>query len=164
MCSPCRDLGLEGVGDGRRAGGHRQSRHAPFQGGDAPLKHILGGVGQTAVDVAALRQAEAVRRLPAVGKHIGGGGVDGHGPGVGGGVGLFLPHMELEGFEFIVRHILRSFLFFCFSYRTDNTFARSGSSCAEAGKNSFAWPPPFAYCFGMVLRSYHLLPTKSRGK
>ena len=32
---------------------------------------------------------------------IGGGLVDGHRPGIGGGVGLFLTHMELQGLKFI---------------------------------------------------------------
>lgn len=101
---PLAGQGLEGVGDGGGAGGHGQTGHAPLQGGDTPLKDVLGGVGEAAVDVAPLGQAEAVGGVLAAGEDVGGGGVDGDGPGVGGGVGRLLAHVELEGFKLVLRH------------------------------------------------------------
>ena len=96
--------GLDGVGNGRRAGGQGQSCHAALQRRDALFQHILGGVGQAAVDVAGIRQTEPGGGVGGVAEHIGSGLVDGHGPGIGGGVGLFLTDMELQSFKFIVTH------------------------------------------------------------
>ncbi len=90
---------LEGVADGRRAGGHRQRRHALFKRRNAPFKDVVGGVGQAAVDVAGVPKAEAVGGVLAVVEHEGGGGVDRHRAGVGGGVGGLLADVELFGFE-----------------------------------------------------------------
>ena len=101
---PLLGQGLDGVGDGGGAGGHGQGGHAPLQGCDALFKHVLGGVGQAAVDIARIPQAEAVGGVLGVMEHIGGGGIDGDGPGVGGGIGLLLTHMELKGLEFILTH------------------------------------------------------------
>ena len=140
--------GLDGVGDGRRAGGHRQGRGAALQGRHTLFQHLLGGVGQPAVDVAALGQAEAGLRLGRVAEYIGGGLVDGHRPGVGGGVGLLLAHVELQCLEFVFAHfyILFSFIFMIrfreelspplhlcerFGVFTRFTFVRSGN-----------WPGP----------------------
>ena len=91
--------GLEGVGDGRCAGGHRQGRGAVLQRGNAGLEHALGGVGQAAVDVARIPQAETVSGVLAVMEHIGGGGVNGHGAGVGDRVSLLLTDVQLFGFK-----------------------------------------------------------------
>ena len=86
------------VGDGGGAGGHGEGAHAPFQRGDALLQDVLGGVGQAAVDVAGIRQAEAC------------------GPGVGCGIGVLLTHVELKGFEveFLVCHNLILLFVFVF--------------------------------------------------
>ena len=101
---PVPGKGLQGVGDGSRAGGHRQTRGAALQSGDALLKNILGGVVHPAVDVALPGQGEQLRPVLAVVKHIGGGGVDGNRPGAGGGIRLLLAHVKLLGFKTVIRH------------------------------------------------------------
>ena len=95
---------LDGVGDGSCTGSSSQSSHAAFQSGNALLEHILGGVGQTAVDVAGVCQTEAVRSVLAVAEHIGSGLVNGHCAGIGRGIGLLLANVQLKGLKFIVRH------------------------------------------------------------
>ena len=92
------------VGNGRRAGGQRQRRHAAFQSSHPFFQHVLGGVGETAVNVAGVRQPEAGGGVGTVMEHVRGGGVNGNGPGVGSGVGLLLADVELQSFKFIVRH------------------------------------------------------------
>jgi hypothetical protein len=62
------------------------------------------GVGQPAVDVACIGQTETVGGVLAVAEHIGRGLVDGHRTGIGGGVGLLLTDMKLQGLKFIFRH------------------------------------------------------------
>ena len=96
--------GFNGVGDRSRAGRERQRRDAAFEGGDTLLEHILRGVGEAAVDVAGVSQAEAGCRVFAVAEDIGGGLIDRHCAGIGCGIGGFLAYMELKRFEFIVRH------------------------------------------------------------
>ena len=91
---------LHRIGDGGGAGGGGQGRRAPLQGGDPLLKHIGGGIHQAGVDVPLLRQAEAGRGLIAVLEPIGGGHVNRHGAGVGGRIGLLLPGVQLQRFEF----------------------------------------------------------------
>ena len=83
------------IGDRRRAGGYREGRDAALQGCDALFQHLLRGVGQAAVDVARVPQAEAVGGVLGIVEHIGRGGVNRHGPGVGGGIGLLLADMKL---------------------------------------------------------------------
>ena len=95
---------LNGIGDGRCAGGRGQSGHAALKGRHALLEHVLRGVRQAAVDVARVRQAEAGRSLRAVAEHIGCRLVDGHGAGIGCGIGLLLANVKLQGLKFIVRH------------------------------------------------------------
>ena len=104
---------LDGVGDGSGTGSGRQSRHAAFQGCDALLKNVLGGVGQAAIDVAGVCQAEAVSSMLAVAEDIGSGLVNGHRAGIGSGIGLLLANMQLKGLKFIVRHgIFLLYLYF----------------------------------------------------
>ena len=93
---------LHGVGDGRRAGGSRQCRSAALQRCDALFKNVVGGVHQTGVDVAGNGETKASRRRRGVLEHIGGGGIDGHGPCVGGRVRALLPHVELQCLKFIL--------------------------------------------------------------
>ena len=95
---------LNGAGDGRRAGGGGQRGHAPLQSRDALFQHVLGGVGQPPVDIARVRQAEPGGGVGGVAEHIRGGLVNGHRPGVGGGVGLLLAYVELQGLKFIIAH------------------------------------------------------------
>ena len=96
--------GQTSVGDGRRAGGQGQGRHAALQGRDALFQHVLGGVGQTAVDVAGVRQAEPGGGVGGVAEHVGSGLVDGDGAGIGGGIGPLLTDVKLQGLKFIVTH------------------------------------------------------------
>ena len=113
----CLCQSLNGVGDGCRAGGGGQRRDTALQSCDALLQHILGGVGQTAIDVAGIRQTEPCGGVGGVAEYIGSGLVNGNSTGVGGRVGLLLTDMELQGFKFIVRH--SSYLFHYF-YRYKN--------------------------------------------
>ena len=92
---------LDGVSDGRRAGGQRQGRHAALQGRHALLQHVLGGIGETPVDIARVGESEPGRGLGAVAEHVGGGLIDGYRPGAGGGIGLLLTRVELEGLKAI---------------------------------------------------------------
>ena len=102
---------LDGVGDGGGTGSGGQSSHAALQRGDALLEHVLRGVGQAAIDVACIGQTEAVGGVLAVAEHIGSGLVDGHGAGIGGGVGLLLTDVELQGLKFIAQTLLFTSLF-----------------------------------------------------
>ena len=104
----CDDV-VAGLGDvahrvfhGGRAGRDGQARGAAFEGRDAVFEHALGGVGQTAVDVARVRQSEAGLGVVEVVEDVAGGLVDRHRAGVGGRVGLLLADVQLQGFETIV--------------------------------------------------------------
>ena len=86
---------LPGMGDGQYggcdgglAGGHGQAGGSAVQGGQALLEHIVGGVHQAGVDVPEFLQGEQIGRVFGVPKVVGGGGVDGHGPGTGGWIRL----------------------------------------------------------------------------
>ena len=93
--------GLDGIGDGGGAGGHRQGGASPLQGGHPPLQHLLGGVGEAAVDVARLLQGKAGGGVGGVRKDVGGGLIDGDRPGAGGRVGVLLSGVELESLKVI---------------------------------------------------------------
>ena len=95
---------LDGVGDGSCTGSSSQSSHAAFQSCNALLEHILGGVCQTAIDVAGVGQTKAVSGVLAVAEDIGSGLVDRHSTGIGSGIGLLLANVKLQGLKFIVRH------------------------------------------------------------
>ena len=95
---------LNGVGDGSCTGSGSQCCHAALQRCNALFEHILRGVGQTAVDIACIGQTKAVCGVLAVAEHIRRGLVDGHRTGIGGGVGLLLTDMKLQGLKFIFRH------------------------------------------------------------
>ena len=75
--------------------------HAALKGCDALLEHILGGVGQTAVNVACVLQVEAVSGVLGVMEHVGSGLVNRHGAGIGDGVSLLLANMQLQGLKMI---------------------------------------------------------------
>ena len=95
---------LNGVGDSGCTGSGSQCCHAALQRCNALFEHILRGVGQTAVDIACIGQTEAVCGVLAVAEHIRRGLVDGYCTGIGGGVGLLLTDMKLQGLKFIFRH------------------------------------------------------------
>ena len=98
--------GLEGVGDGCGTGGNREGGGAVFQRGDAFLENALGRVGQAAVDVAGIPQAETVGGVLGVMEYIGGSGINRNGAGIGGRIGLLLADVKLFGFEGPVGGIL----------------------------------------------------------
>jgi cystathionine beta-lyase/cystathionine gamma-synthase len=77
---------------------------AAFQGSDALFQHVLRGVGQPAVNISRVRQAESVRRVLTVPENIACRLVNRYRAGVGCRIGLFLTYVKLKGFEFIVTH------------------------------------------------------------
>ena len=91
---------------GRLAGGddeHRRAHRPPSRpgrsrGGQADLGNGLGGVHDAGVDVARLGEGEEVGGVFGVAELVGGGLIDRHRPGAGGGVGL-LAGVDLPGFE-----------------------------------------------------------------
>ena len=91
-----------GVFDGGGAGSDGQTGGATFKGGDAVLEDALGGVGQTAVDVARVSEAETGLGVVEVVEDVAGGGVDRDRAGVGGRVGLLLTHMQLQGLKTVL--------------------------------------------------------------
>ena len=88
--------------DGGSTGGSCQSGYAALQCRDALFQHVLGGIGQTAVDIAGIRQTEPGGGVGGVFEYIGSGLVNGHRAGISSGVGLLLTNMELQSFKFIV--------------------------------------------------------------
>ena len=99
------DQGLHGVGHGSGTAGRGQGSHPAFQGGDPFFKDIFRRVGQTAVYIARILQGKTVSGMLAVPEYVRRGLVNGHCPGIGGRIGLFLPYMELQGLKMV-------FLFF----------------------------------------------------
>ena len=89
----------DGVGDGSGTGSGRQSRHAAFQGCDALLKNVLGGVGQAAIDVAGVCQAKTGLGVVAVMEYIRSGLINRYGSGVGSGIRLLLANMQLQSLK-----------------------------------------------------------------
>jgi hypothetical protein len=81
----------DGVGDRRGAGSDGERTHAPFQGGDAALEHVLRRVGQAAVDVARVCQSETGRRMRGVMEDVRRSLIDGDGARVGCGIGCSWP-------------------------------------------------------------------------
>ena len=96
---------LDGISNSGGTGGHSQSGHTALQSGDALLEHILRGVGQAAVDVAGVGQAEAGGGVLRVMEHIGSGLVDRNRTGIGSGIGLLLTDVKLQGLKLVVAHI-----------------------------------------------------------
>ena len=86
---------LNRVGDRRSARSNRQSGGAALQSCHAFLQHRLGGVGQPAIDVAALGKSEPGSRLCAVRKYVRGRLINRYRTGIGGAVRLFLADVQL---------------------------------------------------------------------
>ena len=101
---------LQGVGHCSRSRSHCQCCHSAFKCCHALLKCLLGGVGQSAVDVAGIAQGKAVGGVLGVAEHVRGGLVDRHGAGVGGGVGLLLAYVQLKGLETVLLVAHNTFL------------------------------------------------------
>ena len=86
---------LQGIGNGSSTRGYGKTCNTTFEGCDTILKHTLGGVRQTTVDITGITQSETVGGVLRVVEHIAGGLVDGHGTCVGCGVCLFLAYVKL---------------------------------------------------------------------
>ena len=102
---------LHGDGDGGGTGRHAQGTHAALECGNAFLEGADRGVGQAAVDVAGLGQAETAGGGGGILEHIGRGQVDRHGAGIGCRIGLLLAGVHLQGFEcvlLLLRHLVIS--------------------------------------------------------
>lgn len=76
---PGRGNGFDGGQDSSHAGSEEEGTDAVFQGGDAFLNHVGGGVVEAGVDVAAFGEGEAVCPVLAVFEGEGGGEVERHG-------------------------------------------------------------------------------------
>ena len=100
---------LHGDGDGSRTGGNAQGPNAALKRGNALFEDADGGVGQAAVDVAGLGQAEAAGSGGGVLEHVGRRQVDRHGAGISGWIGLLLAGVDLQGFKGVLR-FLRHFV------------------------------------------------------
>ena len=105
---------LECIGHSSGTRGHSQSGHSALQRSHPVLKHALGGVGETPVDVASVAQAKTVGRMLRVAEHIRGGLVDRYGTCVGSRVGLLLSYMQLKGLETVLLFTHNSFPFLWF--------------------------------------------------
>src|SRR5690606_33842988 len=70
------------------AGGEGEAGGAAFEGRDAFFEHVGGGVHQAGVDVAEFLEGEAIGRVFGAFEDVGGGSVQRHAAGEGGGVGL----------------------------------------------------------------------------
>ena len=90
------------VFDGCCTGCDGEAGGAAFERCDAVLEHTLGGVGQAAVDVARVLEAEAGLSVIEVMEDVARGGVDRDRAGIGGGIRLFLADVQLEGLEAVV--------------------------------------------------------------
>ena len=70
----------DGIGDGCCTGSYSQAADTSFEGCYTVFKYALGGVGQTAVDVARVTEPKTVSGMLAVLEHIGCGLVNRYGP------------------------------------------------------------------------------------
>lgn len=81
---------LQSIVDRRRTARHGQGCYTALKGCDTLFEHGLGGVGQSAIDVASIAQGEAVGGMLRRVEHVGGCLIDGHSLCACGGVGLRL--------------------------------------------------------------------------
>ncbi|CCY18835.1 putative uncharacterized protein [Eubacterium sp. CAG:786] len=86
---------LNGVGDRCGAGSSREGCNAALKRGNSLFENVLGGVRQSAVDVACVRKTEACGGVSGVLEYIGSCSVYRHCACVGSGVGLLLANVEL---------------------------------------------------------------------
>ena len=102
---------LQRIGYGCRAAGHCQCGHTAFEGCHTGFENGLRGVGQSAIYIAGIAQGKAIGRMLRIAEYIRGGLINRYGTRIGGGVGLLLTYVQLEGFkvEFLRGH---SYLFF----------------------------------------------------
>ena len=86
---------LNDIGDGRRSRSQRQSRDAAFQGCQSLLQDVLGGVCQSSVDVACVRQSETSCRVSRISEYIGGRLINWNRSCVAGRIRCFLSYVKL---------------------------------------------------------------------
>ena len=89
----------DGVGDGSSARSDCESGCTAFQGGNALFQDALGRVGDTAVDVTASLQNEAVGGVLGIVEHVRSGLVNRNRAGIGCGVCGFLANVELKSLK-----------------------------------------------------------------
>jgi hypothetical protein len=87
-------------------GGHRQGSGTPFECRHPLFENIGGRIHDPGVDVARFLQSEQVRRMFGIAEHEGGGLINGHRPGPGCRVGIFLAGMQRQSIEASVGHVL----------------------------------------------------------
>ena len=90
---------LQSIGHSRRAACHSQGSHAALQGRHALLEDRLSGISEATIDIARITQRKAVGSMLRVAEHVRSSLIDRHRAGIGGGVGLLLPHVQLQRFE-----------------------------------------------------------------
>ena len=90
---------LQCIGDGCSTACHGQTCHSALQRSHSSLKHILGAVGQSAVDVAGITQSEAVGSMLGVVENIAGSLIDRHCASVACGVGGLLTNMKCQSLK-----------------------------------------------------------------
>ena len=88
----------------RRAGRQGKRRTASFKSCQSFLQHLLGGIRESAVNIAGIGQTESVGRMLAVMEHIRGRLINRNCPRVCRGIGLFLPDMQLKCFKSVFAH------------------------------------------------------------
>ncbi len=94
----------QAVGDRSRSTRNSKGSDASFKGSNALLKGLLGGVGQSAVDVTRFREIEPSFGMGAVVKNKTGGLIDRNCSCSGCNVRLFLSCMEGDCFEMMGSH------------------------------------------------------------
>ena len=90
---------LDGQRNRRGTGRHRQCGHAALERRDALLENGLRGVGKASVDITRVRQAESIRRMLRVLKHIASGLIDWDRTRIRCRIRLLLAHVQLQGVE-----------------------------------------------------------------
>ena len=135
------------VDDGGGTAGCGHGSHAPLHSVDPGGKGVAGGVGDTGIDVPPFGKVEPPDRLLGVVKDEGGALVDRHRLCAGGGVGLLLTGVELDGLEshFVVGHGERSFavevvpLIIRHLGRSGNGFLGEGTKNPDVGAVIWHW-------------------------
>ena len=90
------------ISDRRGAGCGGKRGGTAFERGNTLFKHVVGRVHNTRIDISALAERKAARRLCGILEYIRGGCVNRHRTRIGRGVRLFLSNMYLQGFKLII--------------------------------------------------------------
>ncbi len=98
MVTVLKDI-VERVGYSRRTARHGQSGHTAFKRRHAVFQDSLRRIGQPAIDISGIAQAETVGGVLGVVEYVGGCLIDWHSPCVGCNVGGLLADMKLKRLE-----------------------------------------------------------------